>query len=255
MTYLTKRSSSKITAFIHPKERVERLSVNRRDTHCTPVKLSKPRYQLAQFRIEYPKEVLATLHSDPEGSINSFVTNIEDGEIIIDFKKDVIKTPPRPSEAEKAAGGGTREMTLLTTAQKVPLAVTKVWQPNGTGNHQLEKKPKSFQQKASSDREFETPTPKLWKRSSRVVKADDNTRGRKDIKKNEIVVLQNETDTEDEVEKGLKKRGMSPEEKEEITEEYYKRQKLKEKEDTPQGSVHVWGQHCMRKITQKNTCA
>ncbi|KAG5885945.1 hypothetical protein JTB14_018399 [Gonioctena quinquepunctata] len=189
---------------------------------------------------EFQPQIVDTMESQKEnyhkakGKHQFIVTNLEDGEIIIDLEKDVIKTPPRPSEAEKAAGGGDTGNDITNNSAKSSIGGNESL-ANRTAREitNLEKKPKSFQQKASSDREFETPTPKLWKRSSRVVKADDNTRERKDIKENEIVVLQNKTDTEDEGEKGLKKRRMSPEEKEEKTEEYYERQKLKEKEDTP----------------------
>ncbi|KAG5895255.1 hypothetical protein JTB14_036410 [Gonioctena quinquepunctata] len=201
----------------------------------TPVKLSKPRYQLAQFRIEYPKEVLATLHSDPEGSINSFVTNLEDGGIITDVMKELIKIPPRPSEAEKAAGGGDTGNDTTNNSVKSSIG-SDGSQVNRTAQEitNVEKRPKSSQQKALSDREFKTPTPKLWKRSSRIVLADYNTRDRKDIKKNEKVAQQDKTDAEVEGEKGLKKRiRMSPEEAEEKTEDYYKRLKIKGKEDTP----------------------
>ncbi|KAG5867796.1 hypothetical protein JTB14_034252 [Gonioctena quinquepunctata] len=144
----------------------------------TPVKLSKPRYQLAQFRIEYPKE-------------------------------EVIKIPPRPSEAEKAAGGGDTGNDTTNNSDKSSIG-SDGSQVNRTTQEttNVEKRQKSSQQKASSDREFKTPTPKLWKG-------------------------QDKPDAEVKGEKGLKKRRMSPEEAEEKTEDYYKRSKIKVKEDTP----------------------
>ncbi|KAG5899180.1 hypothetical protein JTB14_029012 [Gonioctena quinquepunctata] len=199
-----------------------------------PFSLSKPRYQLAQFRIEYPKEVLATLHCDPEGSINSFVTNLEDGGIITDVMKEVIKIPPRPSEAEKAAGGGDTGNDTANNSDKSSIG-SDGSQVNRTTQEttNVEKRQKSSQQKALSDREFKTPTPKLWKRSSRIVLADYNIRDRKDLKKNEKVAQQDKPDAEVQGDKGLKKRRMSPEEAEGKTEDYYKRSKIKVKEVTP----------------------
>ncbi|KAG5880283.1 hypothetical protein JTB14_020029 [Gonioctena quinquepunctata] len=185
-TYLTKRFSSKISATTRPKERNESKPTSSTTPNSdyqstvgtpvdTPIKLSKPRYQLAQFRIEYPKEVLATLHSDPEGSINSFVTNLEDTDVM----KEVIKIPPRPSEAEKAAGEGDTGNDTTNNSDKSSIG-SDGSQVNRTTQEitNVEKRPKSSQQKASSDREFKTPTPKLWKRSSRIVLADYNTRDR-----------------------------------------------------------------------------
>ncbi|KAG5870385.1 hypothetical protein JTB14_037698 [Gonioctena quinquepunctata] len=182
----------------------------------TPVKLSKPRYQLAQFRIEYPKEVLATLHSDPEGSINSFVTNLEDGGIITDVMKEVIKIPPRPSEAEKAAGGGDTGNDTTNNSDKSSIG-SDGSQVNRTTQEttNVEKRQKSSQQKALSDREFKTPPLSCGKGQ------------------NEKVAQQDKPDAEVQGEKGLKKRRMSPEEADGKTEEYYKRSKIKVKEVTP----------------------
>ncbi|KAG5893738.1 hypothetical protein JTB14_001382 [Gonioctena quinquepunctata] len=148
--------------------------------------------------------------------------------------KEVIKIPPRPSEAEKAAGGGDTGNDTTNNSDKSSIG-SDGSQVNRTTQEitNVEKRPKSSQQKASSDREFKTSTPKLWKRSSRIVLADYNTRDRKDIKKNEKVAQQDKPDTEVKGEKGLKKRRMSPEEAEEKTEDYYKRSKIKVKEDTP----------------------
>ncbi|KAG5861087.1 hypothetical protein JTB14_032487 [Gonioctena quinquepunctata] len=174
----------------------------------TPVKLSKPRYQLAQFRIEYPKE-------------------------------EVIKIPPRPSEAEKAAGGGDTGNDTTNNSDKSSIG-SDGSQVNRTIQEttNVEKRQKSSQQKALSDREFKTPTPKLWKRSSRIVLADYNIRDRKDLKKNEKVAQQDKPDAEVQGEKGLKKRRMSPEEG--MEKPYYKRSK-RAQQDKPE--IHVRRHH------------